>query len=267
MRRLLAFVWAAAAVTVPTLAHDTWLLPREWHPEPSERLVADLTSAMDFPKPETAVRADRLAAGSARLNGAITPLQALPPRPGGETLELTTAVSAPGVAALWIVTLPRTLDLKPDEVRHYLQEVGAWDTVGEQWRRSGGRTWRETYTKVAKTLVTVGDYRDGRSWSEPVGAMLELVPKSGPAALVDGSELTLRLLGNGKPLPDLAVGAVTGSGAAPTLRRTDGEGQVSFRLDRPGPWLFRATLLRPANLRKGEWESIFTTLTLDVQPR
>lgn len=265
MRRIVAFALIAAAATVPALAHDTWLLPRQWHPKPSERLVADLTSAMDFPKPETAVRADRLVAGSMRLNGTITPLEPL--SSAGKTLRLATTVSRPGVAALWIVTLPRTLDLKPDEVEHYLEEVGAWDTVGEQWRRSGGKTWRETYTKVAKTLVSVGESRDGTSWSEPVGAPLELVPASDPAGLVDGSELSLRLLCNGKPVADLAVGAVSGSGAAPVLRRTDGEGQVSFRLDRPGPWLFRATLLRPAKSRSGEWESTFTTLTLDVRPR
>lgn len=265
MRRALAFASLFAAAAVPAFAHDTWLLPRQWHAKPSERLVAELTSAMDFPNPETAVGAERLVARSMRLNGTITPLEPLPP--SGKTLQLATMASTPGVAALWIVTMPRTLDLKPAEVKHYLEEVGAWDTVGEQWRRSGGKTWRETYTKVAKSLVSVGEPRDGTSWNEPVGAPLELVPASDPAHLVDGGQLTLRLLWNGKPVPDLAVGAVAGSGRAPVLRRTDSGGQVSFRLDRPGPWLFRATLLRPAQGRSGEWESTFTTLTLDVRRR
>jgi hypothetical protein len=220
---------------------------------------------MDFPNPETAVGAERLVARSMRLNGTITPLEPLPR--SGKTLQLATMASSPGLAALWIVTLPRTLDLTPDEVEHYLEEVGAWDTVGERWRRSGARTWRETYTKVAKTFVTVGEPRAGTSWNEPVGTPLELVPARDPADLVDGGELTLRLLGNGKPVPDLAVGAMAGSGAAPVLRKTDSGGQVSFRLDRPGPWLFRATLLRPAQARSGEWESTFTTLTLDVRRR
>ena len=74
------------------------------------------------------------------------------------------------------------------------------------------------------------------------------------------------LLWNGKPLADLAVGAVAAAGGTPTLARTDAEGRVTFRLDRPGPWLFRATLIRPAAGRRGEWESVFTTVTVSVRP-
>jgi uncharacterized GH25 family protein len=92
------------------------------------------------------------------------------------------------------------------------------------------------------------------------------VPTSDPTALSPGQELAFVLLWKGKPLADLAVGAVAGARATPTLAKTDAQGRVTFRLDRPGPWLFRATLIQPAAERRSEWESVFTTLTADVRP-
>jgi uncharacterized GH25 family protein len=165
-----------------------------------------------------------------------------------------------------MTTRPRTLDLKPDEVEHYLEEIGAVDTVGEQWRRSPDKAWRETYVKVAKTFVRVGDAQKDESWSEPVGASLELVPASDPTALSSGHDLAFVVLWKGKPLAGLAVGAVAGAGAKPALATTDAQGRVTFRLDRPGPWLFRATLIQPVAGRHGEWESVFTTVTVHVEP-
>jgi uncharacterized GH25 family protein len=254
------------AVALPAGAHDTWVLPVRWNVPVRERLVLDLTSAMDFPTPETAARPDRLVDKSIRLNGVVSSLEVSPPRTGAKTLRLSARPTAVGLATVWIATRPRTLDLKPDEVEHYLEEIGAVDTVGEQWRRSPDKAWRETYVKVAKTFVRVGDTQNDESWSAAVGASLELVPASDPTALSSGHDLAFLLLSNGKPIADLAVGAVAAASAKPLLVKTDAEGRVTFRLDRSGPWLFRATLIRPVAGRHGEWESVFTTVTVDVTP-
>ncbi len=264
MRRVLVAAFAVAAPAA-ALAHDTWLLPARWNVPVRDRLVVDLTSAMDFPRPETAVRADRLTSRSMRLNGTVGPLDARPP--GAKALQLSAVPAAPGLATVWITTRPRTLDLKPDEVKHYLEEVGAWDTIGEQWSRSADQAWRETYVKVAKTFIRVGDARSDGSWTEPLGASLEIVPTSDPTDLFEGQTLGLRLLWNGKPLADLAVGAAAAAPAKALLLKTDPEGRVAFRLDRPGPWLLRATLIRPVAGQAGAWESTFTTLTVEVKPR
>jgi len=254
------------AVPAAVRAHDTWLLPGQWAVPVGQSVVLDLTSAMDFPTPETAARPDRLVDRSMRVGGVVSALEVSPVAAGAKVLQLSATPAAAGVATLWITTRPRTLELKPDEVEHYLHEVGAGETIGAQWRRSADRTWRETYVKVAKTFVRVGEAPKDESWREAAGASLELVPADDPTALSPGQDLPLVLLWNGKPLADLAVGAVAGAGGTPTLARTDAEGRVTFRLDRPGPWLFRATLIRPAAARRGEWESLFTTVTVSVRP-
>jgi uncharacterized GH25 family protein len=261
-------LFAAFFLAVPVLAraHDTWLLPTRWTLPAGQRVVVDLTSAMDFPAPETAPQADRLVEKRIRLSGLISPLEVLQAQSGAKALQLAATPAAGGLATLWITTRPRTLDLKPDLVEHYLQEVGAADTIGEKWRRSPDKAWRETYVKVAKTFVRVEGSPKDESWREAVGATLELVPAADPTTLAPGQDVGFQLLWGGKPIADVAVGAVTAAPAKAVLRKSDREGRVSFRLDRAGPWLFRATLIRPAPGRGAEWESVFTTITLAVRP-
>ena len=45
------------------------------------------------------------------------------------------------------------------------------------------------------------------------------------------------------------------------------QGRLSVTLDQRGPLMLRVTLIRPSAARTGEWESAFTTLTLEVQAR
>jgi uncharacterized GH25 family protein len=265
MRRAILAIWL---LTLPlsAAAHDTWILPARWSVSVGQPLTVDLTSAMDFPRPESPARPDRIVDRKVRLAGAVSSLEVSPAGVGAKALPLSSTPNAAGVATVWVTTRPRTLDLKPDEVSHYLREVGADDTIGEQWRRSPERTWRETYVKVAKTFVLVGAVPKDDSWREPVGASLELVPVSDPTALAAGQDLAFVLLWNGEPQADVAVGAVGGRGAVSALVKTDAHGTVTFRLDSPGPWLFRATLIRPAAGRPGEWDSVFTTVTVSVEP-
>lgn len=263
MKRAFATL-AFLGLVFPALAHDTWLLPERWRVRPGDRLVLALTSAMDFPRPETAVKADRLEAHSVRLAGKTHPLA---PGSGERSLALSAVLKEAGVATAWIATRPRSLTLTPQQVAHYLEEIGAADTIGEQWKRSGQTTWRETYVKLAKTFVRVGEGASESAWGEPLGLTLEIVPASDPSRLKTGDSLSIRLLWQGKSLPDLSVGAAAASPAKPVLVRTDAQGRATFELDRPGPWLLRATLIRPSEARQGEWDSVFTTMTLEVAAR
>jgi len=262
MKTILAVLTCLGAADV-AWAHDTWLIPARFRVDPGGGLTLHLTSAMAFPKPETAVKADRLAEAKLRIAGETSALQ------GSESaaaLVLTARPAKAGVATLWVATRERSLELKPDELAHYLREVGAADTIGRDWEKAGRKPWRETYVKRAKTFVRVGDATD-ESWGQAVGLDLEIVPQSDPTALAAGDTLGLRLFWRGSPLPGLDVAAVAAAPAKPELAKTDADGRVSFVLSKAGPWLVRATLIRPSEARPGEWDSVFTTLTLDARPR
>ena len=242
-------------------AHDTWLLPDPFRVAKGESLGFGLTSGMDFPSPEAAVAADRLLIRRLRLAGRTSDLTL--GRAAGKALRLSATTAAEGIAAIWVATRPRTLTLTPEQVEEYLAEVGATDTVGPVWKKASRKVWTETYAKLAKTFVRVGEAADG-SWAEPVGLALELVPEADPTRLRKGDTLGLRLLLDGRPLPDFAVGAVPAPPGKPQLLRTDAQGRVLVPLSQGGPWMLRITRIVPSAARAGEWQSAFTTLTLDV---
>ena len=262
MKRVL-FVLLLAVFPNLSFAHDTWLLPDRWRVAVGEAQGFTLTSGMAFPAPETAVKADRLAARSLRLAGQTTTLDL---GASDRALHLSARAQGEGVAVVWIATRERSLTLTPTQVDEYLAEIGATETVGPEWKKSGQTAWRETYVKLAKTFVRVGG-ADDRSWAEPVGLALELVPTSDPTRLKAGETLGLDLVWNGHPLPDFAVGVVPSARAKARLLRTDAEGRLSVTLDQSGSWMLRVTHIRPSEARKGEWDSAFTTLTLEVAAR
>jgi hypothetical protein len=249
--------WASSAA-----AHDTWLLPARFDLPAGGRIELDLTSGMGFPAPESSVQPNRLAATGLRIAGRTLPLDA--GNPDKTALRLSVRTSGTGVAALWIATRPRTLSLTSAEVQEYLREIGAAEEVESRWRRQ--QRWRETYVKLAKTYVRVGQPTGDPSWHEPVGLQLEIVPLADPTTLLVGSELSVQVLRDGKPLPRFSVSALPSATIEPIMRRTGGDGRAVFSLDRPGPWLLRGTLIEPSSSPDADWQSLFTTLTVQVAP-
>ncbi|HEV8609138.1 MAG TPA: DUF4198 domain-containing protein [Thermoanaerobaculia bacterium] len=246
-------------------AHDTWILPNRPRVVPGQPVTFDLTSGMAFPANEVGVKPDRLARASARLREMVSDLGR--EVSGKKSLRLKTRFPRPGIAAVWVESKPRALELKPAEVKEYLEEIGAWDSVGRKWESEGKGKWRESYTKHAKTYVRVGRPESDDSWSQPVGMDLELVPESDPTQLAAGQEIAIRLLENGQPAADLAVGLVAANAKSGSLSKTDSEGRVRLRFDHGGWWLVRATVLKPSEKPDLDWESRFATLTLSVGAR
>jgi len=249
--------WASSAA-----AHDTWLLPARFDLPAGGRIELDLTSGMGFPAAESSIQPNRLAATGLRIAGRTLPLDT--GNPEKTALRLSVGGSGTGVAAIWIATRPRTLSLTSTEVEEYLREIGASKEVESRWRRQ--QRWRETYVKLAKTYVRVGQPSEDESWREPVGLQLEIVPLADPTTLLVGSELSVQVLRDGKPWPRFSVSALPSATVEPIMRRTDGDGRAVFTLDRPGPWLLRGTLIEPSSAPDADWQSLFSTLTVRVAP-
>lgn len=244
----------------PALAHDTWLIPARFAVRPGSAVTLELTSASRFPEAESVVAADRLAATGVRLAGLTRPLEVK--GAGAKALELSATLPASGIAALWVESRPRTLTLGAAEVEEYLNEIGAPAAARARWKSSG--RWRETYRKLAKTIVRVGEPGADGSWAEPVGMELEIVPEQDPTAVPAGTPFPIRVLRGGKGLPGFSVAAE--GGGRSSMRTTDADGRATFTLDEPGAWLIKGTLLEESKAPDADWESLFTTLTVSVRP-
>ncbi len=97
------------------LAHDTWLLPSSTTVAPGGSVTLAMTSGMEFPAPDVAVKLDRLAGAHCRLAGTIIGISNL--HIGDKSLELKLRPERPGIATVWAESKPRTLELKPAEVK------------------------------------------------------------------------------------------------------------------------------------------------------
>lgn len=253
-----------AILCAPALyAHDTWLLPEKFEVAPKTKVTLALTSGMAFPALETGPKRARVQAAECRVAGQTFAIQDI--SEGPQSLRFATEVPQAGIAAFWVKFPPKDIELKPDQVHEYLEEIGASPALLKEWKEMKPQRWRELYSKHQKTFVRVGDPpADDKSWSEPVGVALEIVPEQDPTSLRTGEQFAVRVLKDGKPFPDFPLNAVAGGETKGETRKTDADGRVTFPLGKAGPWLLRGTEVRKSTREDADWESDFTTLTLAV---
>ncbi len=96
---------------------------------------------------------------------------------------------------------------------------------------------------------------------------LEIVPEKDPTRLRAGDDFPVRVLKHGKPLDNFPLGIIRGRAAKGVSEQTNAEGRVVFTLNLAGKWLVRGTELRKSSAPDIEWESDFTTLTIEVSPK
>ncbi|HVS62040.1 MAG TPA: DUF4198 domain-containing protein [Thermoanaerobaculia bacterium] len=220
----------------------------------------------------------------------------------GETREVRGVDGA--LPAGWVVGAPEGLvtvsyeshamhhELPPARFESYLREEGLDEILA--LRRDRGETsaaGRELFSRCAKTVLAVGDagvagrapegavvapgvtgrgVRDAATASPggmpAIGCPLELVPVAG--LLDSGSQLTVRVLWEGNPLPGVLVRATrAGELAASAALRSSSVGLATFDLD-DGAWLLHAVHMTPlapggAGSEAADWRSVWTSLTFE----
>jgi uncharacterized GH25 family protein len=255
----------ASFLTNGARGHDTWLLPDRFAVAPKTIVTLDLTSGMAFPKLETGPKRERVQNAPYRLAGRTFEVSDI--SAGPNSLRLKSELTEAGVATFWMKLPPKSIELKPAEVQEYLDEIDAPASLRKQWAEMEPKRWREIYTKHPKTFVRVGDPAADRSWAEPVGLALEIVPEKDPTLLREGDEFSVRVLKNGAPFADFSLNAVAAGETKGETRKTDSAGKVTFRLGKAGAWLLRGTDVRKSTSTDADWESDFATLTFEVKPK
>jgi uncharacterized GH25 family protein len=246
-----------------TFAHDTWLIPERFQIEPGTTVALDLTSGMEFPKLDVGPKRERIQAVMCRLAGDTLELKDFETAPN--SLRIKGAFRNPGVAALWVKSPSKEIELKPNQVQEYLDEIDAPATVRQAWAETKQpKRWRESYSKHSKTFIRVGDAKSDNSWREPVGMFLEIVPEKDPTALRAGDDFPMRVLKDGKPLASFSLGIFAEGDTKGSIKKTDAAGRVSFRVDKAGRWLLRGTDLHKSTNKDIDWGNDFTTVTFEV---
>ncbi len=259
---LVALVCLAAV----SAAHETWILPASMRVPTGRPVALSLTSGMAFPADDFAIQPARVARAQVRTGGRIEQL----PKPQLQSMALRylwTPRNA-GVATIAIELAPRTLELEPNLIGEYFDEIHATDAVIAEWDAvPEPKRWRESYIKHATSFIHVGAaVRDG-SWAAPLGLGLEIVPETDPTALVAGANFRVRVLRRGAPLPGFSIGVQREGEKASNFVPTDKNGRAWIQLPRAGRWILFGTDLRRVREPGLEWRSDFVTTTIGVVPR
>lgn len=252
-------VSALIALPLSLSAHDFWLSSPSMSPAATWTVTAQVGE--HFPTPETGPTPDRVDLW--RVLGATGEVPVTRTFRHEKTmLSGDVTLPAPG-AYLGVMTIvARTIEMKGDEFTKYLQEEGLTGIIAA--RKAAGETdtpAKERYARYAKIVVRNGA-GPADHLTRPAGLKAEFVPASDPTRVRPGEALTLQLLVGGKPVADATVRAV-GSAGTPVQGRTDGNGRVTLRLDRPGAWLVKTVHMSrlPAGSSE-DWESFWVTLAL-----
>lgn len=250
------------ATAPASFAHDTWIMCTPPVIESSASVSLHVTSGMGFPAYDTAPRPERIARCEWRIGGKKGTLSSFATE-DTTNLVVSGRVHTDGVAVIYAEFHPREIDLEPDEVTHYLDEIGAPESIRRAVKDAGpDAKFHETYTKHAKTYLRVGEKGDAKGCLGPVGFAIDFLPERDPTSLKVGDTLTIKVIRGGEELEGFSVGTVNGQGKT-AMQRTSQSGMVAIEIDAPGWWLARGTELR--RKADGTWESDFTTLTFFVQ--
>jgi len=263
-RRLGRLATAAVILSVapPLLAHDMWIDPTTFVPEPGtivglrlrvgENLLGD-----PLPRDPALINEFVFEDGSGR--------KPVVGRDGADPAGLLRAAT-PGLIVVGYRSNPSTIEQTPEKFNQYLKEEGL-DTVAalRARRKETGVTTREMFSRCAKSLVLAGPASAGQG-DRLLGLPLEIVAERNPYVIAIGQELPFRLTYENRPLPGALVVAINRLNPAEKLRaRTDNDGRVRFTLPRGGMWLIKAVHMVPAPAgANAEWASYWASLTFGL---
>ena len=254
---------AANLIALSALAHDTWIVADQMRVAPKTTVTLDLTSGVEFPKLGVGPKPENVPNASGRLAGRTFEISEKSPAP--QSLQYKTELSEAGIAAIWIKLPSRTLELKPEQVKMFNEEVNAPEALQKEYdNMPEPKRWRGTSTKHPKTFVRVGDAKGDTSWKEPVGLSLEIVPEKDPTALRAGDEFPVRVLRDGAPFAGFALNAVSAGDKKGETQTTDGGGRATFKLNKAGRWLLKGVEAHKATVPDMNFEATSTTLTFEV---
>ena len=259
-----AGAWLLAAPSA--FAHDTWIIADQMRVAPKTSVTLDMTSGMEFPNLDVAPKPENVPSASARLGGRTFEITEKSPAP--QSLQFKTELADAGVAAIWIKLPARAIDLKPEQVKMFNDEVNAPAELQKEYDdMPEPKRWRGTSTKHPKTFVRVGDPKNDTSWKEPVGLFLEIIPEKDPTALRAGDEFPVRVIRDGAPFAGFSLHAVTAGDKEGEAQKTDAAGRATFKLNKAERWLVKGVEARKSAQPDLNFEAKSATLTVEVNEK
>lgn len=254
MRLPLHLSLLALLLATPVAAHDFWIEPSSFRPEPGSVVEIHLRVGEHFVG-DAVGRNPELIERFALVTAAG---ETVIPGREGEDPAGAVRVDAPGV----VVYRSRGSVLELDRVKleRFTSEEGVEWLLRERAKRGeSDAPWRESFSRCAKALIGA---EAAPIFTKPHGLRLELIPETAPS-----KRLPVRLEFEGRPLAGALVVAINATDPAQRIeRRSDKRGRVVLPLLREGTWLVKAVhVVRAPAGGKADWDSLWASLTFALR--
>jgi uncharacterized GH25 family protein len=247
----------------PIFAHDMWIEPADFSPEPGDMVGVKLRVGQDLlgdPLPRDPALIKQFVIEDAEGGKPVVG------RAGADPAGFF-RVAVPGLHVLGYNSNPSSVELTAEKFNQYLKDEGLDEVAAIRARRNETQnTVRERFSRCAKSLVLVGPASGGAN-DRKLGFTLELVAERNPYALHD-QDLPVRLTYEDRPLAGALVVAINRKNPFEKLSaRTDKDGRVNLRLRAGGLWLIKAVHMVPSTTPDADWFSYWASLTFNLDPR
>src|SRR5438093_154353 len=108
MRAAVAFLFILSTSAAPLIAHDTWIAPDRFLVHRGEVIALRMTSGMDFPKLDFAIKPDRVTRAIVRLGKRSWRMT---PQAAAHSLDFRTPGRVAGVATIAVDLEPKSIEL------------------------------------------------------------------------------------------------------------------------------------------------------------
>ena len=247
----------------PVMAHEFWIAPEQYQLKPGDTLVAQFKNGENF----TGINLgyfDRRSRRFDMVQGAQT--TPLTPRMGNIPV-LDMALQDPGLVVIAHETTPSSIRYDEWEAfQAFADHKDFPDIRARHLARGLPETgFSESYTRHAKTLVSVGD---GAGQDRALGLETEFVALANPYTDDLTGGLPVQLLYQGAPRAHAQVELFARSPEGQvtvTLTRTDDQGRAVIPVTSGHEYLLDAVVLRESPTGADDvWETLWAALTFRV---
>jgi hypothetical protein len=257
--RCAAIAALATMAVAPLAAHDFWIEPTTFRPEPGAIVGIGLRAGQGFV-------GDPVRRSSDLIEEFIVREGERQEEVGGSEGSDPAGIIIAGARQTAIIAYrskPAYIELPADRFEDYLRLEGLDAIVARRRARgTSGDPGLEYFTRYAKALLT-GQFTSP-AVVQPIGLPMEIVPDADPTRRIGPLGGTLRY--HGAPLAGALVVAMPR--ANPSERsavRSDARGAFTFSRLHAGVWLIKAVHMVDAGwFSRADWQSAWGSLTFDV---